>query len=81
MTTRAQAWEGCKPYTMELVKQVPIKIGTWEGTTDLTVVQMDDFDIILGMKFLAENSVSLRLDTQEGGELDFKYFSKLLSKN
>ena len=40
--------------TIGLVKQVRVKIGTWEGTTDLIAVRMDDFDVIWGMEFLAE---------------------------
>ena len=40
--------------TTRLAKQVRVKIGTWEGTTDLIVVRMDDFDVILSMKFLAK---------------------------
>ena len=31
-----------------------MKIDTWEGTTNLIAMRMDDFDVILGMKFLAE---------------------------
>ena len=34
-----------------------MNIGTWEGTTDLIAVKMDDFDVILGMEFLAEKGV------------------------
>ena len=43
--------------TTGLAKQVCVKIGTWEGTTDLIAVKMDDFDVILSMEFLAENGV------------------------
>lgn len=37
-----------------LSRRVPIKLGHWEGKTDLVVVPMDDFDVILGMEFLLE---------------------------
>ena len=40
-----------------LPKQVHVKIRTWEGTTDLIDVKMDDFDVILGMEFLAEKGI------------------------
>ena len=40
--------------TTELSKEVRVKIGTWEGTTNLIVVRMDDFNVILGIEFLAE---------------------------
>ena len=40
--------------TMGLAKQVCVKIGTWEGTTNLIAVKMDDFDVISGMEFLVE---------------------------
>ncbi|XP_023764406.1 uncharacterized protein LOC111912904 [Lactuca sativa] len=33
---------------------VPIEIGGWTGTIDLTVVPMDDYCIVLGMEFLDE---------------------------
>ena len=31
-----------------------VKIGTWDGTTNLIAVRMNDFDVILGMEFLTE---------------------------
>ncbi|WP_265645587.1 retropepsin-like aspartic protease, partial [Escherichia coli] len=40
--------------TTGVAKQVRVKIGTWEGLTDLIAVQLDDFDVILGMDFLME---------------------------
>ena len=40
--------------TMRLAKQVHVKIGTWERTTDLIVVRMNDFDVILDMEFQVE---------------------------
>ena len=40
--------------TTGLAKQVHVKIGTWEGTTDLITMRMDDFDVILGMEFLGK---------------------------
>lgn len=43
--------------TLGLSKGVPLKLGHWEGKTDLVVVPMDDFDVILGMNFLLEKKV------------------------
>ena len=40
--------------TTWLAKQVRLKNDTWERTTDLITVRMDDFDVILGMEFLEE---------------------------
>ena len=40
--------------TMRLAKQLHVKIGTWEGTTNLVFVRMNDFDVILDMEFPAE---------------------------
>ena len=34
-----------------------VKIDTWEGTTDLIALRIDDFDVILGMEFLVEKGV------------------------
>ena len=31
-----------------------VKIGTWEGTTYLIAVRINDIDVILGIEFLAE---------------------------
>ncbi|XP_062021178.1 uncharacterized protein LOC133737687 [Rosa rugosa] len=41
--------------TTGLSRGVSLKLGHWQGKTDLVVVQMDDFDVILGMKFLLAN--------------------------
>ncbi|PWA81445.1 hypothetical protein CTI12_AA187700 [Artemisia annua] len=35
-----------------VAKDVRAKIGEWEGTVDLPVVPMDDFDVVLGLEFL-----------------------------
>ena len=43
--------------TTRLAKQVRVKIGTWERTTDLIAVWMDDFDVILSMEFLTEKGI------------------------
>ena len=40
-----------------------MKIGTWEGTTNLIAVRMDDSDMIMGMEFLAEKGVIPILST------------------
>ncbi|XP_050374592.1 uncharacterized protein LOC126792152 [Argentina anserina] len=41
--------------TVGLSKGVRLKLGNWEGKTDLVVVQMDDFNVILGMEFMLGN--------------------------
>ena len=33
-----------------------MKLGMWERTTDLIIVPMDDFDVVLGMEFLLKKS-------------------------
>lgn len=40
--------------TLGLSRGVPLKLGHWKGKTEFVVVLMDDFDVILGMKFLSE---------------------------
>lgn len=35
-----------------VARDVPAKIGDWEGTIDFSVVPMDDFEVVLGMEFL-----------------------------
>ena len=40
--------------TTGLAKQVHMKISNWEETTNLIAIRMDDFEVILGMEFLAE---------------------------
>ena len=45
--------------TTGLAKQVRVKIDTWEGTTNLIAMRMDDFDVTLGVEFLAEKGVIL----------------------
>ena len=35
-----------------LAKGVPIKIGTWRGSTNMMAVPLDDFQVILGMEFM-----------------------------
>nr|GEY33664.1 uncharacterized protein [Tanacetum cinerariifolium] len=35
-----------------VAKDVSTKIGEWEGTIDLSVVSMDDFNVVLGLEFL-----------------------------
>ena len=37
-----------------VAKGVRIEIGSWSGTVDLTVVPMDDFQLVLGMDFFDE---------------------------
>lgn len=37
-----------------VAKSVPVKLGEWEGRTNLTAVPLDDFQVILGMEFLRE---------------------------
>ena len=40
--------------TMGMAKKIPLKLGSWEGHTDMIAVSMDDFDVVLDMKFLME---------------------------
>nr|GEV73282.1 hypothetical protein CTI12_AA187700 [Tanacetum cinerariifolium] len=35
-----------------VAKDVPANIGEWEGTIDLLMVPMDDFNVVLGLEFL-----------------------------
>ncbi|KAA0031687.1 uncharacterized protein E5676_scaffold409G00190 [Cucumis melo var. makuwa] len=42
-----------------LVKQTTIKLEGWKGRVDFVVVKMDNFDVVLGMKFLLEHQVIL----------------------
>lgn len=35
-----------------LAKGIPIKIGTWSGSTNMMTVPLDDFQVILRMKFM-----------------------------
>ena len=42
-----------------VVKRSPIKLGTWTGQTDFLIVEMDDFNIVLGMDFRLEYKVIL----------------------
>lgn len=42
-----------------LVKQMVIKLEEWRSPLDFMVVMMDDFDIVLGMKFFLEHQVIL----------------------
>lgn len=41
--------------TVGVSRIAQVKLGSWEGKTYLVVVEMDDFDIILGMDFLLEH--------------------------
>ncbi|KAA0043641.1 uncharacterized protein E5676_scaffold447G001400 [Cucumis melo var. makuwa] len=40
---------------VELVKQTMMKLGGRKGPVDFVVVKMDDFDVVLGMKFLLKH--------------------------
>uniref|UniRef100_A0A803QP31 Uncharacterized protein n=1 Tax=Cannabis sativa TaxID=3483 RepID=A0A803QP31_CANSA len=40
--------------TIGVAKKVNVKIDGWEGQLDLVAVFMDDFDVVLGMEFLAD---------------------------
>ena len=37
-------------------RRVPFKLGAWTEELDLVVVRLDDFDVVLGMEFLLEQS-------------------------
>ena len=39
-------------------KRVSFKLGAWIGELDLVMVCMDDFDVVLEMKFLLEHKLS-----------------------
>ena len=43
--------------TAGVVKQVLVKLGSWQGRTNFLVAQMDDFDVVLGMEFLMAHHV------------------------
>ena len=45
--------------TTSVVKQVMVKLGSWQGRKDFVVAQMDDFDMVLGMKFLIAHTIIL----------------------
>ena len=38
-----------------IVKDTQLKMGAWEGLVNFTAVKMDDFDVVLGMKFIREH--------------------------
>ena len=38
-----------------IARQTNIKIGEWEGLADICVVEMDDYDIVLGLEFLEDH--------------------------
>ena len=40
-----------------VVKRAVIQLGGWSGFVDFVVVGMDDFDVVLEMKFLPEHQV------------------------
>ena len=42
---------------VELLKQTMMKLEGWKGPVDIVVVKMDDFDVVLRMKFLLEHQV------------------------
>lgn len=42
---------------MEIARRTTIKLRSWSGQTNFVVVKMDDFDVVLGMKFLLEHKV------------------------
>ena len=35
-----------------IARDVPISLGEYEGRVDLTVIELDDFDLILGISFM-----------------------------
>lgn len=43
----------------EIVQSVPIKVGPFEGWTNLSVVQMDDFKLILGLEYLRDTKTAV----------------------
>lgn len=49
---------------MGIAKDVPMKIGKWQGMLDFIVFPMNDFQIVLGLALF--NIVPTILDTSEG---------------
>ncbi|KAL2523580.1 Uncharacterized protein Adt_08634 [Abeliophyllum distichum] len=46
---------------VEVAKSTLIKVGPFEGRTNLSAVQMDDFKLILGLKFIQETKTAVLL--------------------
>jgi hypothetical protein len=42
-----------------MARDVPVRIGEWEGKLDVMVVELDDYDVILGNSFFVEASVTI----------------------
>lgn len=41
--------------TQGIVSQAEIQMGPWDGKITFTAVEMDDFDVVLGMKFIRKH--------------------------
>ena len=48
-----------------LANEVPVRIGDWQGCLDFTVMEMSDFDMILGQDFLKGNRVVVSPSSSE----------------
>ena len=43
--------------TARVVKQVMVKLNSWQGKAEFMFAPMDDFDVVLGMEFLLAHHV------------------------
>ena len=48
-----------------VVENVPIKCGTWKAEESLTICEMDDIDVVLGLTFLEAYNGEFKGKTQE----------------
>ncbi|RVW98465.1 Transposon Tf2-8 polyprotein [Vitis vinifera] len=58
-TSRIKAVNSKAQKIQGVAKNVPMKIGDWEGMCSLLCVPLDDFDLILGVDFLLRAKVAL----------------------
>lgn len=42
-----------------IIWDIPLKVGSWQGRMDLRVIEMDDFELILGQEFLKIGKVAV----------------------
>jgi predicted aspartyl protease len=42
-----------------MARDVPVRIGEWEGKLDVMVVELDDYDVILSNSFFVEASITI----------------------
>jgi hypothetical protein len=58
-TSRIKAVNSAAQPIYGIAKSVPLKVSTWEGRMDFTVVPMDDFQAILGLDFLRRTKTAV----------------------